>query len=73
MTARPRHEVPARRGPAVTWDAAAGSAVLLVAALVALCLPTSDLTLNTVDRTPSGLPATSQVQPPHWSGGRQDP
>jgi hypothetical protein len=69
----PRHGLAGRRAPLVTWDAAAGAAALLVAALVALCVPEADLTLHTVDRTPSPLPAVSQADAPDWHRGGQDP
>lgn len=69
----PRHGLPGRRPPLVTWDAAAGAAALLVAALVALCVPEADLTLHTVDRTPSRFPDISQAEGPDWHRGGQDP
>ena len=69
---RPRHAATAQ-APLLTWDAAVGPSVLLVAAVVALSVPTSDLTLKSVHGAPSRLPASSQPDPGHWSGGRQDP
>jgi hypothetical protein len=74
MSPRPRHTVLARRdGPALTWDAAVGAAVLMVAALVAVNVPTTDLTLRSVHDAPSGLPAGSQPDGAHWDRGRQVP
>lgn len=69
----PHHGLPGRRTPPVSWDAAAGAAALLVAALVALCVPEADLTLHTVDRSPSRLPGISQPEGPDWARGGQDP
>jgi len=74
MSPRPRHTVTARpQAPTLTWDAAVGAAVLLVAALVATGVPTADLTLHNVHDAPRGLPAGSQPDGAHWGGGRQDP
>jgi hypothetical protein len=72
MLLRPRHATTAQP-PVLTWDAALGPSALLVAALVALSVPTSDLTLKTVHGSPSRLPASSQPDAGHWTGGRQDP
>jgi hypothetical protein len=72
MHLRPRHASPT--APAVlTWDAALGPSVLLVAAIVALSVPPADLTLHTVHAPHSSLPASSQQDEGDWSGGRQDP
>ncbi len=72
MPVRPRHATTAV-APVLTWDAAVGAALLLVAAVVALGVPASDLTLRTVHDAPRPLPASSQPDGAHWWGGRQDP
>lgn len=69
----PRHAVAVRGAGPLSWDAALGAAVLLVALLVAATMPTADLTLRTVHGAPSVLPGTSQVDGADFSRGRQDP